>query len=256
MRLWWHCQMIKLERKPKPQILIDNEQAWTSNLLGAASKYGSYSKIPKNEKEKLLVHYRHEQIKSVLFDSSLDKCAFCETKPSESGNIEVEHFNPKSRYPDSAFDWDNFLPACRKCNGSKDDHDSRDEPIVNPYDLDPEDIFSYKDIRITAKENEYKQMGDMTISVCSLNSVRLMKPRADILVSLHSFSAALEEAIKDYFEADTGVKRRNRKRKLGEALETIEHLANPSEKFSGFCKSYLRGCAPYQQAKDIVERAE
>ena len=112
MRLRWHCQMIKLQRKPKPQILVENEKTWTINLLGSISKYGSYKKIPKKEKEKLLVHYRHEQIKSVLFDSSLEKCAFCETKPSESGNIEVEHFVPKSMYPVSTFDWLLKLKGC------------------------------------------------------------------------------------------------------------------------------------------------
>ncbi|MCG3885825.1 HNH endonuclease [Photobacterium leiognathi] len=244
--------MIKLERTPKPQILIDNETIWTTNLLDAISAYGSYSKIPKEQKEKLLAHYRHESIKNSLFNSSLHKCAFCETKPSESGNIEVEHFLPKSSHPNLAFKWENFLPACRKCNGSKSDHDSLNEPIINPYDTDPDDVFSYKDIRISANSNEHQSLGEMTIKVCSLNSVRLMKPRAEILVSLHSFSIAIEEATQDYFDADTDQKRRNRKRKLREALETIESLTTPSEKFSGFCKSYLSECEPYNLAKKII----
>ncbi len=253
MHLWWQYQMIKLERKLKPEVLLNNEQNWTSQLEAAVSTHGSYSKIPKEEKAKLLVHYRHDDIKSSLFESSHQKCAFCESKPAESGNIEVEHFVPKSKYPDLAFSWDNFLPACRKCNGSKNDHDTLTNPIVNPYDINPEKVFHYRDIRIVANDNDYKELGELTIQVCSLNSVRLMKPRADILVSLHAFSAAIEDAIQDFNEASTEQKRRNRKRKIGEALETIEILANPSEKYSGFCKTYLNDCEPYQMAKKIID---
>lgn len=243
--------MIKISRDAKPEILINNEHSWTSNLMDVITAFGSYSKIPKEQKEKLLVHYRHQEIKSVLFQSSLQKCAFCETKPGESGNIEVEHFAPKSIYPELAFKWENFLPACRKCNGSKDDHDTVNLPIVNPYDVNPEDIFHYNDIKIAAND-AYEEVGERTIRVCGLNSVRLMRPRADILVSLHSFSQALDEAIKDYEEAETDIKKQNRKRKIREALEVIEVLANPSEKFSGFCKEYLQNCVPYHEAKRLV----
>lgn len=248
--------MIKLSRKPKPEILTNNERQWTSELIKAVSVYGDYSKIPKEEKLKLLAHYRHQDIKSHLFDSSLQKCAFCETKPGESGNIEVEHFAPKSIYPSIAFQWENFLPACRKCNGSKDDHDTIKEPIVNPYDMDPEDIFHYKDIKISTNDNHHKAIGELTIRVCGLNSVRLMKPRADILVSLHDFSESLDIALKDYQQADTNLKRANRKRRIREALETIESLSNPAEKLSSFCKDYLRKCEPFHEAKRIIEEQD
>jgi len=245
--------MIKLERKNMPVILEDNHYSWTCQLEAAVAAYGCYSKIPKDEKAKLLVHYRHNDIKSVLFESSQQKCAFCESKPAESGNIEVEHFFPKSKYPGLAFDWNNFLPACRKCNGSKDDHDTLKEPIVNPYEIDPEKVFHYRDIKISANDNQHKDIGDLTIKTCGLNSVRLMKPRADILVSLHAFSAAIEEAIQDFSQAATEQKRRNRKRKIRESLEIIELLASPSGKLSGFCKSYLNDCEPYQRALAIIE---
>lgn len=245
--------MIKLSRGLKPKILTENEQNWTSSLNEAVSQYGSYSNIPKEAKEKLLIHYRHNDIKEPLFSSSLQKCAFCETKPGESGNIEVEHFAPKSIYPNLAFDWDNFLPACRKCNGTKDDHDCLKQPIVNPYEIDPEKIFHYTDIKIAALDNDYKEMGNLTIKVCGLNSVRLMKPRAQILVSLHGFSDALEEAILDYNVADTEGKKSHRKRKIREALERIESMSMSSETFSAFCKHYLANCQPFHEAKGIVE---
>jgi len=221
-------------------------------LKTAITTYGTYKDIPKEEKSKLISHYRHDEIKAPLFQSSSQKCAFCECKPAEGGNIEVEHFIPKSKYPDFTFDWNNFLPSCRKCNGSKDDHDTIKNPIVNPYNINPDDVFHYNDIKISAKSNSYKDIGDNTIDVCSLNSVRLMRPRAEILVSLHYFSDSIDEAVLDYQNANTDQKRRNRKRKIGEALESIEILANPNERYSGFCKHYLENSNSYISAKKIV----
>ena len=112
-------------------------------------------------------------------------------------------------------------------------------------------IFRGDYLKIAAND-AHEEVGERTIRVCGLNSVRLMRPRADILVSLHSFSQALDEAIKDYEEAETDIKKQNRKRKIREALEAIEVLANPSEKFSGFCKEYLQNCVPYHEAKRLV----
>ena len=236
-----------------PSILIKNEYTWLCNLKTAISAYGSYAAIPKEEKSKLISHYRHEDIKAILFESSSQKCAFCESKPSESGHIEVEHFKPKSLYPDFTFDWLNFLPCCRKCNGNKLDHDTVSDPILNPYDTDPNDAFTYSDIRITEISGGLEGIAKKTIEICGLNGARLMRPRADILINLYGFSDSIDEAINDYNHAGTDVKRRNRIRKINQALEQVELLTAKSEKYSGFCKDFLSNCESYQKAKKIVE---
>jgi len=246
--------MIKLIRGPKPKILEINEKTWAEGLAAAIAKYGAYNLIPNDEKNQLISYYRHNSIKESLFISSFEKCAFCECKPAEGGNIEVEHFLPKSKYPDLTFEWSNFLPACRKCNGSKLDHDTGKDPIINPYETNPEDIFDYHDIKISPREEN--NLGKKTIEIFSLNSIRLMKPRADILISLHTFSAAIEEAITDYKESTTDIKKSNRLRKISEAIEGIEQLALPSEKYSAFCKCYLSRCKPYIDAKALLEFAK
>ena len=247
--------MIKLNRRDKPEILEANAETWLRALDSAIAAYGSYRDIPDAEKVKLVSHYRHEEIKRDLFSSSFEKCAFCECKPAEGGNIEVEHFKPKSLFPRHTFDWDNFLPACRKCNGFKQDHDTVAEPIVNPYDIDPEAVFFYSDIRIVAANAQCYEIARRTIDVCGLNSARLYKPRAEILIGLHGFSEALEIAIDDYNNADTQRKKNGRIRNIREALERIELLARPEERYSGYCKNYLKNCDPYHKAKGIVEGA-
>jgi uncharacterized protein (TIGR02646 family) len=143
-------------------------------LLNAVKSYGGYNNIPYAEKEKLLCHYRHKDIKAILFASSHNKCAFCEGKPGESGYIEVEHFAPKSIYPQLAFNWDNLLPVCRKCNEDKSDFDTKIRPIINPAAEDPEGLLTYRDLVMaplpgTGEEDKAKT----TIEVCNLNSPRL-----------------------------------------------------------------------------------
>lgn len=247
--------MIKLEREVEPQGMIDNKLQWKSDLLTAITKYGSYKDIPEKEKQKLISFYRNDAVKSGLIKSSFGKCAFCECIPSEGGNIEIEHFKPKSIYPDLTFEWDNFLPSCRKCNDSKDSHDTGVEPIINPYDIDPKGAFYFNDIEIKAANNGMKQLAEKTIEVCGLNTVRLWRPRAEILISLRIFSRSIEEAIEELANADTDRKRANRVKKLREAIDIIEMLTKPSEKYSSFCIEFLEQSEVYLKAIQLVNDA-
>ena len=245
--------MIKLTRPPKPQILVDNERIWVQPLLEAIKVHGSYKDIPKLDKEKLISFYRHNEIKQSLFPSSNYKCAFCEGKPSENGNIEVEHFLPKSIYPEQIFSWENLLPACRKCNDAKRAHDSHLEPIINPYNEDPEELFFYTDIRITPIDNAVDAA--RTVVVCELNSVRLMGPRAEILVSLHSFDQSLSAALSDLDQATGERARNNRIARIAEGIEVMDRLTANDQRYAGFCRHYLKNSLNYQQAKEILKAA-
>ncbi|ATP51230.1 HNH endonuclease [Pseudomonas putida] len=243
--------MIKLTRPQKPAILSSNEKTWLDALMAAIGKYGSYQEIPKDEKNKLISHYRHDKIKEVLFPSSFNKCAFCEGKPQENGNIEVEHFLPKSIHPTKTFSWDNFLPSCRKCNESKLAHDPEIEPLVNPYDDNPDDYFKYSDILIAPLNDDQKAKS--TISVLGLNSARLMQPRAEILISLHIFSNNLKEALHDLEMADTAKKKKHKARKIIESMEIMEQLTEHQKAYSSYCRNYLNSCEPYKSAKKISD---
>ena len=247
--------MIKLEREIEPQVLTDNKSTWLKNLKNAITAHGSYKKIPEKDKQKLISFYRNDQVREALVRSSSGKCAFCECIPSEGGNIEIEHFKPKSIYPDLTFEWLNFLPSCRKCNGSKDSHDTGVEPIINPYDTDPASAFYFDDIEIRAAETDSKSVAENTIEVCGLNTVRLWKPRAEILVSLRIFSRSINEAMDEIELADTERKKSNRVKKLREAIETIELLINPKEKYSSFCREFLLRSEVYSKAKQVLDNA-
>lgn len=245
--------MIKLEREIEPLIMKSNKSEWLRDLQAAIANYGSYRKIPEKEKQQLTSFYRNNDVREALVKSSRGKCAFCECIPGEGGNVEIEHFKPKSIYPDLTFEWLNFLPSCRKCNGAKDSHDTGVEPIINPYDVDPKGLFYFDDIEIKAHISANTGIAEKTIEVCGLNSVRLWKPRAEILVSLRIFSKSIGEAIQEYHCADTDRKRAHRIKKLREAIETIDMLTDPTEKYSSFCVHFLNKSSTYTEAKRLLE---
>ncbi|KIR18985.1 hypothetical protein PFLU4_05640 [Pseudomonas fluorescens] len=245
--------MIKLTRKDEPEVLRINKVRWLAELRAAIDKYGSYKNIPISEKNSLTASYRHQDIKAALIESSYGKCAFCECVPAEGGNVEVEHFKPKSIYPDLTFEWTNFLPSCRKCNGTKLFHDTGLEPIINPYDDDPSLVFYFDELQLKVLESTDASIGLKTIEVCGLNTVRLWRPRADILVSLYCFASSLEEALTNFKEAETEGKRVSRFRKISEAVDQIELLTKEKEKYSFFCLSFLKKCNAYIEAKSILD---
>lgn len=245
--------MIKINKMPPPQILIDNKETWTAALNDAISKYGGYNKIPFAEKESLISHYRHKGIKKALAESSHDKCAFCECKPGESGNIEVEHFAPKSRYPDKTFEWDNLLPVCRKCNEAKSDFDTVEEPIIDPSKIDPETILTYNCLRICPiSGTEYEKGVETTIEVCNLNSNRLYKARAQLMQSLTEYADGLEDKIELIAEADTDRKRITRITKLRNSLDEIDSLLEDYNAYAGYCRWFVSQCPEYIEAKKLV----
>ncbi|MGB4486839.1 MAG: retron system putative HNH endonuclease [Pseudomonas veronii] len=244
--------MIKLSRMPEPQYLIDNKEALREALEKAIDVYGSYEFIPKLEKERLVSYYRHKDIKAPLVESSYGKCAFCECIPSEGGNVEVEHYKPKSLYPELTFEWMNLLPSCHRCNGDKSDHDTGIEPIINPYEDDPSEIFYYSGLNIKGVPGDFFEVAERTIEVCGLNSLRLWEPRSKIYVSMHDFEMSLLKAVQNYEEALTPIKKRNRLRAIRDSIDRIELLARECERYSSFCASFLIGSEIYAAAKKIA----
>ena len=57
-----------------------------------------------------------EEIRAALksMATGLERCMYCE----DSAGTDIEHFRPKSTYPEHAFSWDNYLLACSACNSN------------------------------------------------------------------------------------------------------------------------------------------
>ena len=119
-------------------------------------------------------------------------CAYCE----EATSGEVEHFQPKSKFPHLVYTWDNWLFACHECNHSKLDYwpaSGYVDPCSNSKSDRPEDCFVFdiqtglimpnRDLTPSSHKKAQKTIEDI-----GLNNLHHRKKR---VVWLELFSAAM-----------------------------------------------------------------
>lgn len=205
--------MIKLNRSSKPVELTDELQRTLTD------EYKTTGKSVWNQ----------AFIKKALLEYSHDKCCYCEANiTEESKYLEVEHFHHKDTYMDEVLDWANLLPSCKKCNGTKGNHDTKIDPIIKPTDNDPKNHLRLWRYRIKGID----QLGKMTVSVLNLNDQdRLVKRRFEIGNAIQSKLEHLNELTDDIIDGtQSGARRKNRvanglKELLREGLPTAIYAA-------------------------------
>jgi uncharacterized protein (TIGR02646 family) len=129
--------MIKIKRSKKPKILTQKAQEWTKALLAI-----------QKETDKAQRKYQAPEIKEALVKMCHDKCAYCESKIRHVDYGHIEHYHPKSKFPELTFEWSNLLLACGICNGKAykgDKFPERSEggPLINPCEDDPDAHFNF-----------------------------------------------------------------------------------------------------------------
>jgi len=218
-----------------PPKLIEFQTAM-SDCIGT---YGNYTNIPEEELKSFNKGYRHEDVRSILFDCNHHKCAYCEVIPVGS-RLRVDHFFPKKLYPELTLDWDNFLPSCDNCNTKKTSHDTKNDPIINPSKIDPIPYYEFDNIwMIPAVDSPDPVLTKRTIDVCDLNRRELLKSRADLLLDLSVYQKDINNVLIDLNNPMSDLKIKNRIIRLEESLEIIEEMAGDTEKFSAFIKKFL-----------------
>jgi len=157
--------MIRITRPPKPKELTDEVKAALTSEFKANGT----------------AVWRKDWIVDTLLSATYNKCAFSEMRLNEEGKyMQVEHFHPKSKYPDEVVEWDNLLPICNVCNSKKWNWDTKQKPLVNPMDDDPKDYFFIRNGRINARSVSDKKATD-TIEQYNLNNSEQLRPvRCDI----------------------------------------------------------------------------
>lgn len=246
--------MIRIYKCAPPAILDKKKTEWTNALLKAISDYKGYKNIPNEIKQKLLAPYRNPDIQNALSDSSHGKCAFCESRPSESGYMEVEHLIPKSIYPEYAFEWDNLFPICRKCNGDKLAYDTVKNPVIDPSKDNPEELLTYANLVIKpVKGTHEEQKAKRTIRAYNLNSPRLYEVRAELLIALTEYIDEVSNQIELIDEADTKIKRKKRIVGLRNSLDKIDKLLRDDSTYAGYCRWFILSNPIYLQAKKVID---
>lgn len=106
------------------------------------------------------------------------RCVYCHSPVGITDFGDVDHFCPKSRFPERAFDWENLVLSCRACNVAKRDQfptDAHGSPLLlNPRTDDPDLHLKLQDggtlLGLTPK-------GVASIEVLRLNRAALVESR-------------------------------------------------------------------------------
>ena len=94
-----------IERGPEPMNLANLRRRYTGGWIRCYKQ--ETGKVPTDNR---WLGYR-DSIRSVFHDL----CAYCEDKCVG----EIEHFRPKSKFPELVYRWSNWLLACSACNLTK-----------------------------------------------------------------------------------------------------------------------------------------
>ncbi len=180
---------------------------------------------------------------------SNDKCCYCECHIyEESKYMEVEHFYAKQWHEALVVEWDNLLPACKRCNIHKSSHDCKIEPIVHPVNDEPRDHFKWRAYRFYDKTS----LGKKTIEVIDLNDrERLVNKRFDIGERIQQQLDFLEDDVLDFENGtNTSPKRVN---KICRWVKNILAETQPDREFSATAATVLLNEPRYQNIKTILQ---
>lgn len=215
--------MIKLTRANKPVYLTEAKSEELTNEFIA-----SQTSV-----------WNVDEIKIPLMTSSFSKCAYCECDLSkESKYMEVEHFYDKHTYPGKVVEWENLLPSCKRCNGSKSTHDVQELPIINPYEVEPKIHLKLRRYRFSGIDD----IGKNTIETVDLNnSERAVFARFQIGEQIHkSIEVAFDRM--DRYKENLSTKSKNR---LLNMVEEILKEAQPNASYAATTASILHSEPPF-----------
>jgi uncharacterized protein (TIGR02646 family) len=249
--------MIKLNRLAAPAALTAAKIQDTLNNL--REKFNNGEKIATKD---FPSHWSEKSIKDALFEIHNGKCCFCERARDKAREPDVEHFRPKAKVTEDAthpgywwlaFDWDNFLWACKACNEEyKRNHFPLSDPstrvrveggdlsgeeslLLNPAQDNCEQFFRYDwisapGLMVKMDAVDADPRARTTIEILGLNRQDLLEERNRHLeyilravavgIIVGRDQAALEE-------------RKN------ESIGKLKDLISPKSQFSGLARAYF-----------------
>jgi uncharacterized protein (TIGR02646 family) len=228
--------MIRVRRSGQPAILGRRADLWKQKLLAARARYrqaggadrAAAARLVDSAEEK----YRHEQVKQALLALFHGKCAYCESKITHVDYGHIEHYRPKSRFPEHTFEWSNLLLACGVCNGAghKGDHfpeEAEGGPLIDPCSDDPAQhlTFRYDPAAKLASVYGTTSRGQVTETLLGLNRPELR--------ALRSLAVRKLAALARFAETDP------------EARELLHAALRDDAQYAAFARSLT---APPEQA--------
>ncbi|CDX61047.1 HNH endonuclease domain protein [Mesorhizobium plurifarium] len=214
--------MIHLTKVAKPQILEDNEVAWTAAIVDKLVA----GEVPTNAEK---TRYRNPHIKAALVTETHGKCAYCESKLLHIHHGDVEHIYPKSLDPEKTFVWNNLTLACEICNQNKSNKDPFLEHIIDPYIVEPSDHLIFSGPLVFPRGTA---AGTSTRSLLDLNRGELSERRKDHLEKIMGIIDTISRA-------DLPIATRR-----AIFADLRDHEAHPSAQYAAMVQTVIGQIAP------------
>ena len=127
--------MRKIIRKPCPTILLEpySKTNPKPRWIVYGERYAvqtnrSYYNYPKIDKKKL-----NHLLLPILMEQTDDHCSYCDGFPLMNADTTIEHFKPKSKFPEDVCNWENLYVACSHCQSVK--GEQFDDLLLRPDDI-------------------------------------------------------------------------------------------------------------------------
>jgi uncharacterized protein (TIGR02646 family) len=173
--------MRKFNRTAEPAICVKYSTKWNlqwveSRKTNPKTAFNWYSAEGKTAREHML---------PTLREQSQGHCNFCDASPLEGVSDEpIEHFRPKSSFPDHAYTWSNLYYCCNACQKAK--REQWDEKLLHA-DADDFSFSRYFEFDFTTGEirpNPLSQQAEqeraaMTVKLYGLDSTARRRNRLD-----------------------------------------------------------------------------
>lgn len=209
--------MIRVAKLAEPAVLDTHRVQWTSEYL-TALRDGLMT-------DTIRFRYRAPEIKLTLRAELFEKCAYCESKLTHVHPGEIDHILPVSQRPELIVAWLNLTLTCTECNRRKGAYYSVDEPLINPYEDDPDVHLRFYGPMCFA--TVHSRRGDVTVSLLELHR------RQELVTRRAARIRAVQQLVQRWtVEANMQLK---------DALEaSIRAEATAENEYAGAVRQFLR----------------
>jgi uncharacterized protein (TIGR02646 family) len=183
----------KLDRLPEPECLAANAAQWTKDYTA------SRQQNPKHP-FKWRSQNCYQETRKHLLAMTQGRCAFCDGGLGAESRETVEHFRPKSQFPEFAYAWSNLFPCCDMCQSQKKEQFSEDllKPDEDDFVFSHFFIVNYKsgELEVSPQADlKARSRAEITLQLYGLNLAARTKARKR---EWESFCREIEPFLDDY----------------------------------------------------------
>lgn len=182
-------------------------------------------------------------IRKALLDMTHHKCAYSEVMLGENSSyMEIDHFYPKSLYPNKVVEWGSLIPCCKTSNIKKGNIDPAKVCLINPFIDAPSNHLIY----IGALCKGLDEKGKNSVLYYDLNNIQFKKPRFDAIFRIKKdFQLLSEECQPTELVGD-------KLRRFTARLEAILESGQPTEPYSVCIATSIKNDLSYKRIKETL----